>query len=202
MSGIRRTDWFGRMGWMVLLTLLFVSGWIQEGEATTLVRLSEEDLIDQADVIVTGRCVEVAPRWQGRFLMTAAVIEVSEQLKGEGGDGLAGHRLTVLIPGGVDPDHQPPLTMTVAGAPELDEGQDLLLYLTDPGDGSGNYFITGFSQGCYVLRPDTQGRTMASRNLNGVGLAGEDGVAAGSARTAPLEEIAARIAARLEGGAR
>jgi hypothetical protein len=62
-----------------LIVLLVASGsW-----ATTMVRMTDEELIERSSLIVIGQCTAASSAWMGRRLVTLATIAVYEVLKGE-----------------------------------------------------------------------------------------------------------------------
>ncbi len=69
----------------------------ERAAAEISIKLSNQELTTQSDVIVIGRALDSASRWTNGMLMTAVRVQVREALKGAG--------LTVvdvLLPGGVD----------------------------------------------------------------------------------------------------
>ena len=72
-------------GVMVLAMLAAVSS-----EATTARELSNEVLTAQATAIVSGRCTSIRTTWNGRVLMTMATIQVTDRLKGDVAETIAG----------------------------------------------------------------------------------------------------------------
>lgn len=179
----------------LLASLVLLALWVVPAPAgaTTLLELSTDDLIDLADVVVDGHCTATETRsWKG-LTVTAYTFEVSDQLKG----GASG-QVTVLVPGGVLYDRDPPLIVHVAGAPRLAVDDRALLFLTDAGDGSG-YFVTGFSQGLYRVLQAEDGQTLGVQNLTGARLASSKGVTDGALTTVQLEGFKDHIRRRLAG---
>ena len=105
------------------------------------VRLSNQQLTDQADVIVVGRATDSASRWIGRTLVTAVTVPVTESLKGAAGD-----RIEVLLPGGVDANRPVRVAMTYAGAPRVQNNEEVFLFLTHDATLAG-YVVAGFARG-------------------------------------------------------
>lgn len=176
---------------LVAFLLLAISG--PRADATKLVALTDDDLIDQSDTILTGRSVDVTSEWHGRMLMTAVAIEVGDVLKG---GQAAGGRITVLVPGGIDRDRAVPISMVFPGAPSIAPGEDLLLFLSSGGQ-PGTYFVTGLSQGKFSLAENAAGETMVYRDLGGVELVGESGVRRGGRAAGTLARVKERLAQRL-----
>jgi len=112
--------------------------------ATTLHRLADEELIDEASLIVTGHCRNLESLWVGRTLVTVVTLEVDDTWKGE-----ARGEVTVVVPGGVDLDRPVPITVTYPGAPVFRPDESTLLFLQplDQLDVAGAYQVVGFHQG-------------------------------------------------------
>lgn len=131
---------------VVLVCALLLAG---TAHATTLLPMSGQELTQEADLIVVGRCTEVTSRWFDRSLVTLVTVAVGDNLKGD-----AATQITVAVPGGVDPDRPLPIAVTVPGAPVIAEGDDLLLFL-DPVAGLASTFqVLGLSQGAFPIVAD------------------------------------------------
>jgi hypothetical protein len=155
--------------------------------ADVSIRLSNQDLADQADVIVIGRSLGSVSRWVDRTLVTAVTVQVSEALKG----GASG-TIEVLLPGGIDSNRRFPVAMTYPGAPRMQQDEDVFLFLTYDGDVAG-YTVTGFAQGKFSIVVQ-QGVRAVSRDLRGSQLVEGTGVSRGTATLTPLDEFRAEIA--------
>src|SRR2546423_14748538 len=94
--------------------LMIVAG----AEATTIRRISDEELTARAHLIVVGHQVESRSVWVGRMLMTRVTVAVGEILKGY----TPAVTLTVDIPGGIDMNRKIPVGMNVPGAPSIHAG--------------------------------------------------------------------------------
>lgn len=126
----------------------------------TVTPSTEEQLVDRSEVIVRGRCVGTeTTRFRG-VLMTEAVIRVDAVLKGA-----PAAEIRVLTPGGVDRDRPVPVRQIFLGVPTLEQGEDVLLFLTSAGDSfteesgltaaSGDrYLFSDLAQGKVSARPD------------------------------------------------
>jgi hypothetical protein len=153
--------------------------------ATTAVERSETDLIQEASVIVTGRCTHLQSQWLDRTLVTIAKISVSEVLKGE-----AGSEVTVVLPGGIDSNRPVPVAMTFPGAPEIRQGEQVLLFLTPEGRLADGLAVVGFSQGKYTLAETAGGEKVATQDLSGLNLqTGEGTVRRGNAKAIDLRQL-------------
>jgi len=157
--------------------------------ATTAVERTENDMVQEAAVIVTGHCTHLQSQWVGRTLVTLATIQVSEALKGD-----AGSQVTVVLPGGVDSNRRIPVAMSYPAAPEIFQQENVLLFLTSEDLVAGGYSIVGFSQGKFSLAENAQGKKVATQDLNGLSLQGRSGsLRRSQGKTIQLDELRARI---------
>ena len=130
--------------------------------ATTLTRMSEAEMIDQAEVIVAGACSGLESRWLGGTLFTFATITVDEALKGEGTT-----EVTVAIPGGVDIDRPVPIAVNYPGAPVIAPGQEVVLLLEPFSLEDGAFAVVGYSQGMLEVSTSSGGETLVHRKSGG-----------------------------------
>lgn len=157
--------------------------------ATTALERSTNDMIQEAQLILTGRCTHVESRWVGRNLVTLATIAVSETLKGQ-----AGSEVTVVIPGGVDSKRPIPVAVTFPAAPTIQLQENVLLFLTPENQVAGGYAIVGFSQGKFTVAQNPAGHSLASQNLSGLRLMSHKGaVSSGMAKTISIPELRRQI---------
>lgn len=141
--------------------LALTAGWALLGlslEASTVARLSTVHLVAQADRIVTGRCSSTESAWMDGTLVTLARFEVSETLKGKSGAGVV-----LVVPGGIDLHHNPPLQLLYPGSPQITTGEEALLFLETLDDTAGTFVLVGFSQGLYAF---AAGGQRAERDLS------------------------------------
>lgn len=151
------------------------------------IRLTNEQLTEQSDVIVIGRATDFTSRWVDRTLVTAVTIETAETLKGS-----APGNVEVILPGGVDANRKVPIAMTYAGAPQMRSDEEVLLFLTYDADLAG-YVVTGFAQGKFSIVTQ-QGNKMVSRDLRGSQLVEGPGISRGTVTLTPLSEFRREIA--------
>jgi hypothetical protein len=174
---------------VVVLCLLAVLSALPAAWATTAVERSESDMVQEASIIVAGRCTDLRSQWAGRTLVTLATIQVSEVLKGS-----AGTTVTVVLPGGVDSNRRIPVAMSYPAAPEIYSQENVLLFLTPQDLVAGGYSIVGFSQGKFTLAESPDGKKMATRDLSALNLqSGNGSVRRGERRTIQLDELRERI---------
>ena len=157
--------------------------------ATTAVERTENDMIQEAALIVAGHCTHLQSQWVGKTLVTLATIQVSEVLKGD-----AGSQVTVVLPGGVDSNRRIPIAMSYPAAPEIFQQENVLLFLTPEDLVAGGYSIVGFSQGKFPSLAVAQGKKVATQDLSGLNLQGRNG----SLRPRPGQDDPARRAARAD----
>lgn len=159
--------------------------------ATTLFRLTDEQLIDRSALIVTGSCTGVRTEWRQGMLVTLATVRIHRTLKGE-----AASEVTVAIPGGVDLDREVPVAVNVPGAPSIRPNERVLLFLEPVDTGGGELAVTGFSQGKLSILEAADGTPVVYRNLAGVALATGQGLRPGGRRSEPLSVLAEKIVRR------
>ncbi|HEY0511874.1 MAG TPA: hypothetical protein VGH73_08220 [Thermoanaerobaculia bacterium] len=157
--------------------------------ATTAVERTETDLVQESAIIVTGRCTGLQSQWIDRDLVTVATIQVSEVLKGS-----AGPTVSVVLPGGVDTHRRIPVAMSVAAAPEIQQQENVLLFLTPEDRIAAGYAVVGFSQGKFTVAQGPAGKTLATQDLSALNLQGRGGSSRrGAAKTILLDELRRRI---------
>jgi hypothetical protein len=124
--------------------------------ATTVTKLSLEQLVQRADLIVQGQVQSVSSQWdqQRRLVFTYVSIRVDEPLKGE-------RRQSVLIRqigGSVGT-----IEMSVAGAAQFKTGQKALVFLKR--QDATTFQVVGMNQGVYRIVEDS-----AVSNVSGMDL--------------------------------
>jgi hypothetical protein len=121
-------------------------------DATTLLKMSMNDLILQSTSIVRARITGSRSVAAGRDIYTYYQLEVSETLKQTGI-----LPAEVAVPGGVYGN----LRQIGIGSPALTQGQDYVLFLWT--GRSGMTQVIGLSQGLFSLRQDGSGETVLNR---------------------------------------
>ena len=157
-------------------------------DTTLAVALSLQDMVNQADVIAIGNCVEIKSVWVDRSLVTLATVSITENLKGG-----EASTITVELPGGVDANRKIPIAMTYPGAPSLTPGENAFLFLTATGEVGGSYNVAGFSQGKFSILTDEDGEQMVSRNLTQTSLKSNNGVRRGGSDLIPLANLKEQV---------
>ena len=150
--------------------------------------LSLQDMVVQSDLIAIGSCVETKSVWVDRALVTLATVSVGETLKGaELGT------ITVELPGGVDANRKFPVAMTYPGAPSIQPGENVFLFLTATGQTAGSYTVAGFSQGKFSIVTDEDGQQVVARDLTKTSLKSNNGVRRGQSNVTPLGSFKAEV---------
>ncbi len=155
--------------------------------ATTLARLSLDQLAAGSDAVARVRFARAESRWESGSIWTVTVFDVVETLKGQ----LPGE-IEVHLPGG----RAGHLTATVDGTPKFNPGREAVVFLQR--SAAGWFTVAGWVQGSFrILRdPRTGGETVtqdssafavfdaAARTFHTEGI-----------RRMPMREFRARIAA-------
>lgn len=157
--------------------------------ATTAVARTEDEMIQESALIVTGHCTQLRSQWAGRILVTLATIQVTEALKGS-----PGPTVTVVLPGGADSNRKVPVAMSYPAAPQIHQQEDVLLFLVPQDLVPGGYSIDGYSQGKLTLTTDPEGKKLATQDLSALNLQGRNGsLRCGAAKSIQLDELRQRI---------
>ena len=126
-------------GWVICWALAATAG------ATTLVKLSVDQMVAQSTDIVRGRVSGCQAVQRGAAIVTECVVRVSERLKGQNAGTMA-----IAIPGGtVRGVRGRNIRQVIAGAPALNEKQEYLLFLWT--GRSGVTQLIGLSQGALEI---------------------------------------------------
>lgn len=124
--------------------------------ATTLLRMSTEQLVSEASDIVVGTCTATRSVWVDRNLVTLVTISVSESLKGD-----AAEEITLMLPGGVDASRPVPVAILYPGVPVLSPSDEIVLFAEEV---NGTHHVVGFSQGMFAIARDSAGLATATRS--------------------------------------
>ncbi len=118
----------------------------------TLQKLSFEEMVSKATAIVRAKIGPATGRQHGALVYSHHKISILETWKGN-----LGTSADVVVPGG----QVGRLQQTVAGAPILPAGDELVLFLwTSP---SGLTHVIGLSQGVFQLERDAAGAVTLNR---------------------------------------
>ncbi len=108
--------------------------------ATTVERLTLDDLVRKAGKIVVGRVNGVRTYWSGQIILTSYTIEVQETIKGT-----ASRNIEVTTIGGTIGD----ITLHVAGMPSFQKDENAVVFLENTGMVST---VVGLGQGKFAVR--------------------------------------------------
>jgi len=151
--------------------------------------MSTDELVQQSQMIATGRCIETHSGWVGRNLFTFATIQVSETLKGQ-----SAQTLTVATLGGVDLNRKIPVGMRVPGAPEFRAQEEVFLFL-NPATNAPGFAVTGLAAGKFSIVDDGQGNKIVSSLPNVAHDVGESRI--GMKHSPKLEEFKEKVRLQL-----
>jgi hypothetical protein len=113
--------------------------------ATTLARLSLDQLASAADGVARVRCAGVESRWENRAIWTITTFDVIEPMKGN----LAA-QVVVRLPGG-KVGH---LTAAVDGTPRFSPGEEAVVFLESAR--TGGYSVAGWVEGTFRITRDAR----------------------------------------------
>lgn len=129
-----------RFLWMTMAAALVLA--LGAG-ATTIVRMSLDELTGAARVVARGKCLTSEARVDGGSIWTFSTFTVSETLKGS-----AARQITVRLPGG-KVGH---MKSTVDGVPQFAPGDDVYLFLEPTRE--GDLSVTSWVQGTFRVNHD------------------------------------------------
>jgi hypothetical protein len=109
--------------------------------ATTLARMTLEEMTSASPVVARVRCAAQEARWEQGRIWTFTTFAVVETWKGQAGD-----KLTVRLPGG----RVGHLISKVDGAPRFVAGEEMILFLQPTA--SGDYGVVSWAQGTFRVR--------------------------------------------------
>lgn len=113
--------------------------------ATTLVRLSLDQLAAGADGVARVRCLSAESRWENGSIWTVTTAEVVESMKGK-----LPAVITVRLPGG----RAGHFTATVDGTPKFHPGDEAILFLE--ASRAGGYTVAGWVEGTLRIARDAR----------------------------------------------
>ena len=141
---------------IVLIACALASG-------ATLQQLSLSDMALQSTAIVHARVGSSSASFTGSTIYTHYRLQVSETWKGTA-------PAEVMMPGGVAGGYR----QSFPGAPQLQPGADYVLFLWT--SKTGITYIIGLTQGLFILAPQSDGTTLASRGASGETMLDANGV--------------------------
>jgi len=170
-------------------SLLLLAAAALAAGATTLEKLSVEEMVQQSTAIVRARASAASTVQRGSMIYTVYRLQVSEVLKGSAS-------AEVLVPGGTYGRYR----QSIAGSPVLEPGVEYVLFLwASP---RGLVQVIGLSQGVFQLKTASTGEALLVRSkieaefVDRQGRAAED--SGMSLSLAGLRELIARTQPRGE----
>ena len=173
---------------LLLLTMLSLLS-LPAVRATTLVRLSLDQLAAGSDAIARINFASAESRWENGSIWTISTVRVVEIMKGD----LPGE-ISLRLPGG----RVGHLTSTVEGTPKFNPGDDAVVFLKRTP--AGGFTVAGWVQGTFRISRDAR-----SGNLSVTQDSASVAVFDAATRTfrtegiqrMPLQEFRARITAAI-----
>ena len=108
--------------------------------ATTLARLSLDQLAAAADAVARVRCSSVEARWENNEIWTLTSFEIVETM-----NGALPTRITVRLPGG----RVGHLTASVDGTPRFNAGDEAVVFLER--SRAGGFSVTAWVEGTFRI---------------------------------------------------
>jgi hypothetical protein len=158
--------------------------------ATTLARLSLEQLAAAADNVARVRCATVESRWENGAIWTVTTFDVVETMKGN-----LPARVTVRLPGG----RVGHLTATVDGTPKFNPGGEVIVFLER--SRSGAFSVAGWVEGTFrIARDPTTGRETVTQDSSAFAVfdPATRSFSTEGIRRMPVEQFRARVATAIE----
>ncbi len=122
--------------------------------ATTLEKLSVDEMVQKSTAIVRGRSLGSATTQRGSLIYTVYRLQVSQVLKGSLTPGAT---TEVYVPGGIYGGFR----QSFAGSPTLNPGTDYVVFLwTSP---RGTTQVIGLGQGVFDVKLSSSGEPVLSR---------------------------------------
>jgi hypothetical protein len=130
---------------MIVAMLILATLAPRPAQATTLARMSLEQLAAAADAVVRARCLGTETRREAGEVWTFASLEVEEAMKG-----IVPRLITVRLLGG----HWGRWSVRVEGVPEFQPGEEAILFLQRTR--VGDFGVTSWMQGTFRVQRDAQ----------------------------------------------
>ncbi len=171
-------------------TTVFVLAGCATLGATTLRRMSLDELTSVSQTIARVRCMESESRLAGGQIWTWTRFEVIELLKGQ-----APAQITVRLIGG----RAGRITATVDGVPRFRQGENVILFLEMTR--AGDWTIVSWVQGTFRVRLETpSGAESVSQDSSGLAIfdPATRQFLPGGVRRLPLAEFRSRVRDAIE----
>jgi len=128
----------------IVFFFIFVFWLTTTSHATTVERLSLDDLVRKAHKIVIGKVSHARTHWSdnGKVILTTYTIEVQESIKGQ-----TSRTQEITTVGGKIGD----LILNVAGMPSFEDGETAIVFVESAG---GYSTVLGLGQGKFTVTND------------------------------------------------
>jgi len=157
--------------------------------ATTLARLSLDQLAGAADGVARVRCAGIESRWENGSIWTVTTFEVVQGVKGD-----LPPRLVVRLPGG----KVGAITTTVEGTPRFSRDEEAIVFLER--SRAGGYTVSGWVEGTFRIALDAHSnRELVTQDSSGMPLfdTGTRTFRAEGIRKMPIEMFRERLQAAI-----
>jgi len=157
--------------------------------ATTLARLSLDQMAGAAEGVARVRCEATESRWENGSIWTLTIFEIVQSMKGD-----LPPRIVVRLPGG----KVGPFTSTVEGAPRFSRGEETIVFLER--SRAGEYTVSGWGEGTFRIALDTHSHhELITQDSSGMPLfdAGTRTFRAEGIRKMPIELFRGRLDAAI-----
>ena len=121
--------------------------------ATTLERLTLDEMIQKSTAIVRGKVLDFSTVQRGNIVYTVYRLQVSERLKGGAGPGTT----EVFLPGGTINGFR----QSFAGTPQMERGAEYVVFVWVSPKGIPQ--VVGLGQGVFDVKMSASGQTILSR---------------------------------------
>lgn len=158
--------------------------------ATTLARMSLDELVEAAQVVARVSCLQNEARWENGEIWTFTSFEVVETLKG-----VAPRLVTVRLLGG----RVGHVISAVEGVPRFRPGEEAVLFLERTRE--GDFSVTSWVQGTFRIRMDAQtGEESVTQDSSRFAVfdPATHGFHPSGVRQMPLEVLKQRVAEAIE----
>ena len=173
----------------IVISLLPAILFLPAIRATTLARLSLDQLAAGSDAVARMRCAGAESRWENGSIWTVATLEVLETLKGS-----LPREIVVRLPGG----RVGHLNATVDGTPKFHPGDDAVVFVEQ--SPAGGFTVAGWVEGTFRISRDPRtGSETVTQDSSAFAVfdAATRAFRAEGIRRMPIGEFHSRIAAAL-----
>jgi len=159
-------------------------------QATTLARLSIEQMAAAADHVARVRCTASESHWENGAIWTVTTFAMVESMKGD-----LPPQVKVRLPGG----RVGHLTALVDGTPKFSPGDDAIVFLEQTP--AGDYSVTAWVEGTFRISRDLRtGRETVTQDSSAFAVfdPATRAFRTEGVRRMPVEQFRARVASAIE----